>query len=163
MEPYDVMDEKNVVICDPFHPQEGDIGSLIERLNLQYLGEEKLNGRPCYVLESWQSSLLHNERVTCTVTRWWIDAETHRPLRLMQDWGLGLRTIRCFKYERVNEAIPDSEFSPPVIVGLSASEPEPLGEGYHTRFLNVIDGSSGRMSVRWGKYGETKRSSSGLN
>jgi hypothetical protein len=41
--------------------------------------------------------------------------------------------------------------------------PEPLAEGYTRRFLNVHDGSDGRMSVRWGMKGPKGTRSGGLN
>jgi hypothetical protein len=62
-----------------------------------------------------------------------------------------------------NELIPDEEFRPDGGAAVTAVPPEPLTAGYTPRFLNVIDGTSGRMSVRWGMKGPKGTSSSGLN
>jgi hypothetical protein len=42
------------------------------------------------------------------------------------------------------------------------TDPEPLTKGQTHRFITVIDGTNGRMSVRWGTQGP-KGSSGGLN
>jgi hypothetical protein len=46
---------------------------------------------------------------------------------------------------------------------VKAKGPEALDADYTQRFVNLCDGSDGRMSVRWGKVGPKARSSSGLN
>jgi hypothetical protein len=51
----------------------------------------------------------------------------------------------------------------PELEGVTPIPSEPLGNGYTNRFVNVRDGSDGRMSARWGKFGSAGRSSSGLN
>ena len=68
-----------------------------------------------------------------------------------------------FLYTSFNESLSASEFAVPKISGVTPSPPEPLGDGYTNRFVNVRDGSDGRMSVRWGKIGPKGRYSSGLN
>ena len=64
---------------------------------------------------------------------------------------------------RINEPIPDEEFRPTVAPDVQAGPVVPLAEGYTRRFLNVNDGTGGRMSVRWGMTGPKGTNSSGLN
>ena len=64
---------------------------------------------------------------------------------------------------RINKPISDEEFRPPFGPDLRKAQLDPLDEGYTRRFLNVNDGTGGRMSVRWGKTGPKGWSSSGLN
>ncbi len=160
--PYDEMDEKNVHICDLFLTQEKGIEEVIADRNLMYAGEKRLAGRRCHVLEQ-RYTKLEDDETEYRVRRWWIDAETWRPVRMTEDWAFGLHRVISIAYDRVNEVIPDSEFNPLAVEGLTGSASPPLGEEFDTRFLNVIDGSTGRMSVRWGKKGPGRRSSSGLN
>jgi hypothetical protein len=70
-----------------------------------------------------------------------------------------------FTYSGLNKPIPEEEFRPPSGPGEAAArnELEPMKEGYTRRFLNVSDGSNGRMSVRWGMKGPKGTLSSGLN
>jgi hypothetical protein len=68
-----------------------------------------------------------------------------------------------FLYDRVNEPLPAGDFVAPKLDGLAPSPPETLGQGYTNRFINLRDGSDGRMSLRWGKKGPKSTSSSGLN
>ena len=68
-----------------------------------------------------------------------------------------------FTHTRINEPIPDEEFRPQTGADIKAVPSEPLPEGFTRRFLNINDGSSGRMSVRWGMKGPKGTSSSGLN
>ena len=69
----------------------------------------------------------------------------------------------CFRYVRVNQPIPDEQFQPETGPGIQIQDPKPLDEDYTRRFLNVIDGTNGRMSVRWGRKGPKGWYSSGLN
>jgi len=68
-----------------------------------------------------------------------------------------------FLYDAVNKPLPAGDFAVPKLEGLSPTPPEPLDEDYTKRFINLRDGSDGRMSVRWGKEGPRGTSSSGLN
>ena len=68
-----------------------------------------------------------------------------------------------YRYTRINEPIPDEEFQPQTGPGVQLKDPLPLDEGYTRRFLNVVDGTNGRMSIRWGRKGPKGTYSSGLN
>ncbi len=158
--PYEDVKEKNVCLCDPFDLLSCEVGERVKDLYIEYLGEETVSGRRCHVISAWYAER-RDQRVTCDINRWWIDAETWRPVMLVQDIGINLRSIRRFDYERVNDDLPIAEFQPRI--KSEAGPPEPLGEGYDRYFLNVKDGSDGYMSVRWGKKGEKGTYSGGLN
>jgi hypothetical protein len=91
--------------------------------------------------------------------RWYIDAATWLPARVAQGDTFALD----YAYSRINEPIPDEEFRPAAGDKIPVANPEPLPDGYTRRFLNVIDGATGRMSVRWGMKGPKGWNSSGLN
>ncbi len=91
--------------------------------------------------------------------RWYVDAATLLPARVAQGESY---SVDC-TYTRINEPIPDDEFRPAAGSNVRVADPDPLPEGYTRRYLNVIDGTKGRMSVRWGMMGPKGTSSSGLN
>ena len=99
---------------------------------------------------------------------WSIDAETFLPSRvetILIHWIRHYSALD-FKYTRINQPIPDEEFRPETVAKSPKpkEEPEPpLAAGYTRRFINLSDGSNGRMSVRWGMKGPKGTSSSGLN
>ncbi len=162
--PYDEIQGKIVSICDPFQISEGGIGETIDELNLEFCGTEVLDGRKCYIIRIWFVKTRTGNRIPQSfIGHWWIDTETYLPLQVEVDSG-GNYTLKRFNYLTINETINVSEFRPDFIKGVKPQAPEPLKEGYDTRFLKLIDGSrDGRMSVRWGEYGPKGRRSSGLN
>jgi hypothetical protein len=68
-----------------------------------------------------------------------------------------------FRYDRIDQPIAEENFAIPQVPGLQPAPVDALDGNYTARFLNALDGSSGSMSVRWGKVGPAGRSSSGLN
>jgi hypothetical protein len=56
-----------------------------------------------------------------------------------------------------------NQFQPPSDTGLNPREPDAFGDGHDRHFVNALDGSAGRISIRWGKTGKGGVSSSGLN
>ena len=163
--PFEEMDEKNLSFCDPFGLQEMDVHEAAKTLNLEYMGRKIFEGRPCHRVQSTRVDLHRfgdQTRVRGYIRRWWIDGETLMPLSV-ETCGTTSWALSTFEYVRVNETMPDPEFHPPVASVMPPEPPEPLGEGYDTRFLNVMDGINGRMSVRWGKRGPKGVSSGGLN
>jgi RNA polymerase sigma-70 factor (ECF subfamily) len=156
------MTQKHVLICDPFDAaSKADTEKVIQDLKLEYLGEATVRGRRCYRVRSWEVSLLERVGWLTPVRDWFFDADSLLPLRV-QMGGTGVQAID-YDHSRINQAIPDEEFRPESGPDIKAMPVEPLAEGYTTRFLNVNDGSSGRMSVRWGMKGPKGMSSSGLN
>jgi hypothetical protein len=154
--PSQAIEEKSLLFVDPFHAKDpASASAMICDWKLDYAGTVDLNGRQCHLIRSW--NVTRFGPVVTLGLRWYIDAKTLLPVRVAS----GDAYTVDYTYSRLNEAIPDDEFRPPA--GVQAGEPEPLPGGYTRRFLNAIDGSSGRMSVRWGMKGPKGVNSSGLN
>jgi hypothetical protein len=143
------MQEVNACLCDPFDLESETPAATIAESALKYAGRTNIGGADCYCIASGTGD---------NPAQWWIDAETLRPIQLRQD---SFRTR--FYYDSVNNKLAEAAFAVPKLEGVTPSPPEPLGNGYTHRFVNVRDGSDGRMSVRWGMEGPGGRSSSGLN
>ena len=153
--------EKNLLFCDAFHSAgTEDAKRVIQDMKLEYLGEAVVRGRRCHRLRSWVVELSSFDSLS-PIREWYIDTETLLPLRV-ETAGVASQTID-YSHSRVNQPIPDKEFSPDTEPGVKAVDAEPLAEGYTLRFLNVVDGSNGRMSVRWGEKGPKGTRSGGLN
>jgi len=153
------IDEKNVRFVDPFDARgAASVESIIRDRKLDYAGEVDLNGRRCHFIRSWDISLPADGTVILG-PRWYIDAATLLPVRVAHGDSYALD----YTYTSINEPIPDAEFRPAAGTEVPVADPEPLPEGYIRRFLNVIDGTNGRMSVRWGMKGPKGTNSSGLN
>jgi beta-lactamase regulating signal transducer with metallopeptidase domain len=158
---FEELDVRNVLVCDPFGAgRMAATTTMIHDLKLEYLGQVVLDERPCHRIRSWDVKLVTDFTDHLTPVRdWYIDAESLLTVRIEDDGVLHT----AFHYKSVNEPISDVEFQPETAQGIEPKAPEPLDTGYTRRFLNVIDGTNGRMSVRWGKMGPKGRSSSGLN
>jgi hypothetical protein len=154
--------EKNVLFVDPFDARgTATAEAIIRERKLEDAGEADLNGRRCHLIQSWHLDLVpygQGDLVVLPGPRWYIDTATLRPLRI----EFGNTGAMDFTYTRVNESISDDEFRPAAGAAVPVTDPEPLAEGETHRFLNVVDGSRGVMSVRWGTAGP-KGSSGGLN
>jgi hypothetical protein len=158
---FDEIDVKKISICNPFCISETDAATAIKKNNLEYIGVGVRDGRRCYSVRSWLVDL-NMDRATCIAKLWWIDAETYMVSEIINDLGHSILSRR-FVYERISQAIPDLEFRPDFVKDVTPKQPEPLGEGYNMRFINVRDGSCGGMNVRWGKQGTKGTSDSGLS
>jgi beta-lactamase regulating signal transducer with metallopeptidase domain/outer membrane lipoprotein-sorting protein len=159
--PFDEVVEKNIIICDPFRVTQIGVSETIERSNIEYLGTDIFNSLKHYLLRLW-SEKIYEDYIWCVTHVAWIDAETYMISQIISDHGSSIMSHR-FNYEQINQSIADSEFSPEYATDIERSTPRELDEGHDTRFLNVIDGSNGRMSVRWGERGSGGTISSGLN
>jgi carboxyl-terminal processing protease len=175
MAPFDEIDDKNVVICDPFFLTENDVVTAITKFNLEYLGTKSHDGKVCHIIRSWSVSIRSwssKEDITnCEVGTYWIDSETYMPVQIENDFGL-FNLSYVFNYIHINEPLADSNFRPDFVKGVEPQGPNvqfkdlpehQFDKESDKRFLNVQDGSSGNMSVRWGKYGPKGTVSSGLN
>lgn len=153
--------EKNVLLCDPFHSAGNeDAKRVIHDMKLEHLGEAIVRGRRCQHVRSWVTELRPFDSLS-PIREWYIDNQTLLPLRVEMA-GMGLQTID-FIHSSINQPIPDKEFSPDKDPGVKDGKARPLDKDYTYRFLNIIDGSNGRMSVRWGEKGPKGTISSGLN
>jgi hypothetical protein len=154
--------EKNLLFCDPFDSGGADPAKrIIQDLKLEHLGEALIRGRRCQRVRSWVAELGPIDFVS-PIREWFIDAQTLLPLRVVMTASWGSQIID-YRYISVNQPIPDKEFSPDEEPGVKDVKAQPLEKGYTHRFLNVIDGSSGRMSVRYGEKGPERQRSPGLN
>lgn len=157
--PFEQVDEKNLLFCDPFHADgDDDVDHVIRDRKLEYLGEAVIRERRCFQIRSCDIKFLTADITTPMVT-WLIDAETFLPVRVEMDDTFAMDFLDV----RINEPIRDEDFRPSVAPDVNASKVDPLPDGYTRRFLNVNDGSGGRMSVRWGMKGPKGTNSSGLN
>jgi hypothetical protein len=162
--PTESIDAKNIVICDPFHAMSGQTdGEVIGKLRLEFVGDENFRGVTCHRVRSWREQVNSREqKVDKVCLDWLFDGETLLPV-LCESFSVYGPMRDEFVYDSVDVPLPAEMFQPPRDTGIVPVELEPLGEGYDRRFLNAIDASTGRMSVRWGKVGPGGRSSSGLN
>jgi Peptidase family S41/Tricorn protease C1 domain len=156
------MHELNVSICDPFDLTHMTPTAAATKLGLNYAGVCKVVAADCLQVEAWQIVRLSKAAPFGSLIQWWIDPRNYRPAQITL-FGSGYVSRTRFLYDRVNESLPAGDFAVPKLEGLSPTPPETLGQGYTNRFINLRDGSDGRMSVRWGKKGPEGTSSSGLN
>jgi hypothetical protein len=133
---------------------------IITDQKLDYLGETVIHGRRCHRVRSWAVTL-PKDGFLSPIREWSIDATTLLPVRI-EMIGLVAQTID-YVHTNVNKPIPDEVFKPEAGAGVQEAAAEPLQEGYLSRFLRVNDGSSGRISVRWGMQGPKGTRSGGLN
>jgi len=157
------MHQTNICICDPFGLTGQTPEEAAKALELSYVGRARVGETDCHLLERWAIDGSHPEFI-CSgdLVRWWVDADSGRPVEVGQLGGDYLMRTR-FLYDAVNEPPSAQAFAIPKVPGVQSTPPETLDDDYNSRFVNVGDGSDGRMSVRWGKIGPKGRSSSGLN
>jgi beta-lactamase regulating signal transducer with metallopeptidase domain/outer membrane lipoprotein-sorting protein len=159
---YEDIQSKKLTILEPFDFDARDLEEVVKQRRLEYLGREKINQTECHLVRSIDvTEIGPSGELFVNVLRWWIDLKTNRPLQVASDTAYG-PTILSFQTDSINKQLPITEFQPtfPHVV---PSGLEPLGEGYDTRYLQISDGSNGRMSCRWGKKGTKGDASGGLN
>ncbi len=159
---YNEIEQKNISICNLFGLGRAGVEEAAAFNNLEYAGRETFDGKNCHIIRGWNASV-RGDRALCIVNTWLIDAETYLPLKILQETSYGELNYR-FEYERINQVFDNSEFKPESVTSIAGEPEEPLGEGYETRFITIVDGTeTGKMSVRWGKEGSKGTVSSGLN
>jgi beta-lactamase regulating signal transducer with metallopeptidase domain len=159
---YNEIERKNISICNVFGLSEAGVEEAAALNNLEYAGTETFDGKNCHIIRGWNASV-RGDRALCIVNTWLIDGETYMPMKMLQESSYGELNCR-FEYERINQVFDNSEFKPESVTSIAGEPEEPLGEGYETRFITIVDGTeNGRMSVRWGKQGSKGTVSSGLN
>jgi hypothetical protein len=160
--PVKEMHELNITLNDPFDLTDRAPSVAAARLGLKYAGLAKFGATDCFQVEAWQIEPVANMTPFGSLLQWWIDPENYRPAQITV-FGCGCVSRMRFLYDSVNEPLPAGDFAVPRLEGQSLVPPEPLDANYTNRFINLDDGSDGRMSVRWGKKGPKGVSSSGLN
>ena len=149
-----------MLIADPLHSASDESDeAVIKELQLENMGDLRRGDRTCSRLRTWRNG--QTGRRKSDYCEWLIDKQTLLPVAFEEFGGAPLRYE--FSYDNIDKDLPAATFSPPSDTGLIPSKPDPLGDGYDQHFLNALDGSAGRLSVRWGKTGRAGTSSSGLN
>ena len=143
----------HVCLCDPFELTRLTPAAAASESALAYAGLRKAGAAQFPVVENWSPGDL---------TEWWIDPQSFLPVEVKAYSGYGLWRTR-FLYNAINEPLPAEAFAVPKLPGISPVPDDALNADYTNRFVNVRDGSDGRLSVRWGRTGPKGRSSSGLN
>jgi C-terminal processing protease CtpA/Prc len=160
--PVEEMHELNISICDPFDLTHETLTVAALELGLNYVGVSNAGVTDNPLLEAWKVDRIPGITPLGSLIQWRIDPQNYRPAEItMFTSGLVLRMR--FLYDRVNELLPTGDFAVPKLEGLSPAAPETLHKGYTNRFVNLRDGSNGRMSVRWGQKGFQRTYSDGLN
>jgi beta-lactamase regulating signal transducer with metallopeptidase domain/outer membrane lipoprotein-sorting protein len=160
---YEDIQSKKLTILEPFDFDARNLEEVVKQRRLEYLGREKINQTECHLVRSIDvTEIGPGGELFVNVLRWWIDSKTNRPLQVASDTAYG-PTILSFQTDSINRQLPITEFQPTTAPHVVASGFEPLGEGYDTRYLQISDGSNGRMSCRWGKKGTKGDASGGLN
>ena len=160
--PVNEVEQQDVSVADGFNASTNrSPEDIVSDYEFEHVGLRTIGGRRYHVLRSWanvKSWWQKTHRVT-RFKEWLIDDET---ALLFQIYSGRVFTTR-FLYEAINEDIPASVFAVPAGAGVTVRHAEPLGDGFSRRFLNVSDGTNGRMSLRWGKQGIKGMSSVGLH
>jgi RNA polymerase sigma factor (sigma-70 family) len=153
--------DKNTRICDPFNAlNPASTADIIQKLQLEYLGEARVQGRRCYHFRSWDITRGFSGNLS-PVRTWHIDAETLLPLRVeLAETGL---VMIDYTHTRINQPIPEAEFRPESGPDVHFRENEPLSKDCTHRFLTISDGTAGRISVNWGEAGPKVSRSGGVN
>jgi hypothetical protein len=151
--PTNAMHLPDISLADPFDLATDSPANAVLKLGLVYGGVTNVAGTDYHLIESRPAGPATAPRV-----RWWIDPQSYLMAEMESD---GVRTR--YLYESLNRPLPPSAFAPARPPGARPGRPDVLESGYTNRFVNLRDGSDGRMSVRWGQIGPKGRSSSGLN
>lgn len=156
------MHELNISICDPFDLVHKTPSLAAAHLGLNYAGNPNAASDDCPVVNAWQINRRRVGAPLGSLLEWRMDPRTYRVQETTR-FTVGQVMRIKFLYDSVNKPLPAGDFAIPELKGLSPAPPEPLDADYTNRFLNLRDGSDGRMSLRWGKKGPKGTSSSGLN
>ncbi len=153
---------RNVSICDPFDLLQQTPAQAAAELSLRLVGSSH-EGKPVgNLVEAWDVEVHGGGMVWGQLNQWRISTENFRPAEVRIASTFGVTRLR-FHYDAVNEKLPEAMFAVPKLEGVSPAPAEALDADYTKRFINLRDGSDGRMSVRWGKKGPKATASSGLN
>jgi hypothetical protein len=159
----EITDQK-VEIADPFDSETNDMRSVIQDLNLIYGGIEEVEGRKCYVVNSFADASITGKS-SLPLRQWWIDGQSNLIVQMVVNDVSGTRKISRFCFDGINKRASFMESTPqvPYQVAVRIRKPvKSLDNGYTERFIDIRDGSGGCVSAQWGQYGSAGRSSIGL-
>lgn len=160
--PLNRVHELDFVICDPFELTAQDPVDAARGLGLKLLNPGDGLGSTPHMVSAWSIRRGHEDRYTWGAhKKWMIDPDSHRVREVTINHGNALMRTRFF-YDKVNETLPAELFQAPN-GGRPKNSLEPVNEDYNRRFIKMHDGSSGSISLRWGRKGPKGRYSSGLN
>ena len=148
------MHREDISLCDPFGLTRRNPAAAAADLKLRYIGATRLDSAEVYLIETWRSeAVLPDSAPFCDLYQWWIDARTLRPVRIDRFDSVGNVTRRRYFYDSVNQPLSPEEFAVPNLKGISPAPPDALSADYTNRYVEVHDGSRGRIGVWWGISG----------
>ena len=156
--------QHKVAIADPFDSEQNDIRPVIQGLKLVYSGTEEIDGRKCYVINSFADASITG-KASLLSRQWWIESQSNLIVKMVVNDVSGTRKISSFTFDNINKRASFMESTPQVPYQLVVKIKEPanaLGKGFAGRFIDIRDGSGGCVSAQWGQYGSAGRSGIGL-
>jgi beta-lactamase regulating signal transducer with metallopeptidase domain len=151
--------QKTIVLLDPFDLTHRSVSEALADGRLVLASDAILEGHPCYRIEEWEVNIMPYF-VAAGQAQWWIDKKTLLP---RQCTGNG--SFVRFDWTDLNRHLAESDFEPPAPATEHAKPAvftKPLAPGDQP-FLQISDGTDGRMSGRLGWTNAKGRFSSGLN
>lgn len=153
---FEEMNERKVIVADPFDAQNTDIESTIRQLGLQYGGREIIDGNPCDIVCSRRNGPAVTKSAL-PVKAWWIDQRSSLLAKMIDNQSDGSKTVHRFSYAHVNEVLNFLSYTPDVSyqwVCANKKMAEPLEDGCSGRFIEIRDGTRGSVCAAWGRHGE---------
>jgi hypothetical protein len=148
--------------CDPFDLTGKTPEEAVSSLGLEYNGLIRRRDEQWHLIESSSSRQSGSAQAGGLRTQWRIDPRTYLLAEILTGDRDRLSRTR-FLYDSINQPLPTGAFAVPRPKGASIQPADALDATYTNRFISGSDGSDGRMSLRLGKFGPGRTSSSGLN
>jgi len=143
--------ERKIAVADPFQAHNPNVNGIVSQLGLQYAGQETLCGRACDIVGAGQD-------------QWWMDQQSHLLVKTIHHQMDGTKVISAYAYEHINEPLNFMAYMPDVSYPWVCAHKQmvsPLDQGAH-RFIEIQDGTSGPVDVKWGKQTAQGRESVSL-
>lgn len=147
--PRDQMAIQQVSIATPFHGISGrTVQQIANEEKLEYLGVQTVGDRSFHQIRGWANVNLDSSRIWVSEPIiWYFDTDTLLLSKVRQQGEIK------FVYQSLDMPLPESLFAAPESNAQTVHELEPLEEGYDKRYLEISDGSNGRMILLWGQKG----------
>jgi hypothetical protein len=139
--------ERKINIAAPFSLKDKEVSSIITEKKLAYHGKNLIKDYVYYKITSDADNGISKT--------WWIDINSRLVFQVNTIDEIGNKKTNHFKYNCINQPLAESEFFPH-FTDRYIMEPEwvkPLPDAFDTRFIEIEDGSSGILSVKWGQSG----------
>ncbi|HEV8542254.1 MAG TPA: hypothetical protein VGR78_07680 [Verrucomicrobiae bacterium] len=118
--PASEMQEQNISFLDPFHLIEKLPEVVSGDLQLAYAGARNSNGPPLHLIERWNFQDIGTARPLVRKMQWAIDARTGQLTELAIFGADSVERTR-YIYDKINEPLPRSLFSPPAEPGITSA------------------------------------------